>query len=460
MVKCIFKQIFCGFLAFSIAMSPITVYASDSKTQGKAAEIQTEDQTSDHLRNISIQKENSVVTKTAITIADIVISNIPNQIFTGKAITPVPVVSIENKTLVNNIDYTLSYMNNLQPGKATITVTGIGNYAGSKTVDFYIMPAAPSRFKVRKTTESSVKLTWNKVNNATGYIIYRYNQKSKSYRVMKIISNKNITAFTHKKAASYTSYRYKIASYIEISNHKYIGTQSRSINGKTKLGRVNFRSAIGTNTTAKLHWDKEKSARGYMVYMSTSKNKGYHKIATVKAGTTRHTIENLNSGSTYYFKIRAYVKANKSKRYGAYSKVKKVNTRTDIRLEGIENQVFNHICTAKTNQYKKSKNQVMTNAHYLALEELCESYSGNQISDNSLLKKAKSQKYKKYKGNKKVSLKSSNAMKLEFTGVHMDQMIAEVQGRIKGKRDYVFVRVYYNAKVNTTTVYVVNGAIK
>lgn len=456
-IKSISKQIFCGFLTFSIALSPITVYAFDSNTH--TAEIQTaeqrveEEQTADNQINVPIHKENSEVAETEISIADIVISNIPNQLFTGKAITPVPVVTLGNKTLVNQIDYTLSYTNNLKPGKATIKVTGIGNYTGSKTVDFYIIPVAPSRLKVKKTTEASVNLTWNKVNNATGYIIYRYNEKSKSYRFMKIISNKNTTDFTHKKAASYTTYRYKIASYIEVSNRRYVGPQSRAIRGKTKLGRVNFRSGIGTNTTAKLNWDKVKSASGYMVYMSTSKKQGYQKIATLKANKTNYTIENLNPGATYYFKIRAFVKANKSKRFGEYSKVKKVTTRTDIRLDGTEKQIFNSISTNKTNQ-------VLTKAHYLALEELCEAYSSNQISDVSLLKKAKSQKYKKQKGNKKVSLKSSNAMKLEFTGVHMNQMLAEVQARIKGKRDYVFVRVYYNAKVNTTTIYVVNGAIK
>lgn len=60
--------------------------------------------------------------------------------WTGKAVTPKPTVTYGSVTLRENRDYMLSYKNNVQPGTATITITGKGDYAGTKTVTFKIGP--------------------------------------------------------------------------------------------------------------------------------------------------------------------------------------------------------------------------------------------------------------------------------------------------------------------------------
>ncbi len=57
---------------------------------------------------------------------------------TGSALTPDVKMTYNGMTLVNGRDYELSYQNNLTVGVATITVTGKGNYTGSKTVNFDI----------------------------------------------------------------------------------------------------------------------------------------------------------------------------------------------------------------------------------------------------------------------------------------------------------------------------------
>ncbi len=52
--------------------------------------------------------------------------------------TPDVTIKYNDMTLVKDTDYTLVHTNNTEPGTATITVTGIGNYTGTKTLEFEI----------------------------------------------------------------------------------------------------------------------------------------------------------------------------------------------------------------------------------------------------------------------------------------------------------------------------------
>ena len=89
--------------------------------------------------------DNSTGTKTitcniiAYNLSSASISNINVQIYTGSEIKPIPTVTALSKALTNNIDYTISYSNNINVGDATITITGKGNYAGTRTLTFKIV---------------------------------------------------------------------------------------------------------------------------------------------------------------------------------------------------------------------------------------------------------------------------------------------------------------------------------
>ena len=67
------------------------------------------------------------------------VTGLSTQLYTGKFLTPKPMVTLAGKTLREGTDYTLSYKNNLEVGTATVTVTGKGNYAGTKTATFQIV---------------------------------------------------------------------------------------------------------------------------------------------------------------------------------------------------------------------------------------------------------------------------------------------------------------------------------
>ena len=82
------------------------------------------------------------------------IGSIAAQTYTGKGITPSVTVKYNGITLTNGTDYTVSYSNHINPGTATVTITGKGYYTGSRKINFTInkpavkLPAQATSSKV------------------------------------------------------------------------------------------------------------------------------------------------------------------------------------------------------------------------------------------------------------------------------------------------------------------------
>lgn len=92
------------------------------------------------------------------------IGDIPNQTYTGKEIKPVVNIFDNNVKLLSGKDFTLSYKNNVKVGKATVTITGKGNYSSTnkKTLEFNIV--------AKKISDADIKLTISDVSY-TGAVI-------------------------------------------------------------------------------------------------------------------------------------------------------------------------------------------------------------------------------------------------------------------------------------------------
>lgn len=69
-----------------------------------------------------------------------VIDPIPDYTQTGMDIEPDVSVRIGDTYLTRDTDYTVQCDNCVDPGEATVTITGIGDYTGSKTISFRILP--------------------------------------------------------------------------------------------------------------------------------------------------------------------------------------------------------------------------------------------------------------------------------------------------------------------------------
>ena len=82
-----------------------------------------------------------------------ILSEINNQTYTGEELKPSVILKVNNQSLSLDKDYTVSYENNINAGAATVTVVGKGNYTGTLTTEFQIVPRSISEGMVNQIGE-------------------------------------------------------------------------------------------------------------------------------------------------------------------------------------------------------------------------------------------------------------------------------------------------------------------
>ncbi|MGN0467227.1 MAG: leucine-rich repeat protein [Acutalibacteraceae bacterium] len=239
--------------------------------------------------------------------------------YNGKAQKPtVTVKNSKGTALKNGTNYTVSYSSGCKnTGKYAVKITFKGNYSGTKTLYFNILPGKTSKLTATQST-TSIKATWNKVTGASGYKVTLYNSKGKAVKTVDTTK----TTYTFSKLSKGTTYKVRVTAYKTIDSKKVSSNVYTQLTTATKPGTPTLKATAGSKKAA-LSWNKQTGATGYVVYMATSKSGKYSKIATVK-GKVSYTKTGLTKGKTYYFKVAAYKTVDVKNIYGSYSAVKSV----------------------------------------------------------------------------------------------------------------------------------------
>ena len=181
--------------------------------------------------------------------------------------------------------------------------------------------------KVKADTYQSVSLSWTKAKAVDGYEIYRATSKTGKYQKIKSTSS---TTYKDSTLNTGTTYYYKVKPYAKIGawdKTVVLGDESGVVSAKPSLTAVTGVSAkVKTYNSVMVSWKKVTGANGYEIYRSTKKSSGYKKVKTITVSGTIHYVDSkLKTGTTYYYKIRAYRKIGSKKVYStAWSSVKSV----------------------------------------------------------------------------------------------------------------------------------------
>lgn len=172
--------------------------------------------------------------------------------------------------------------------------------------------------KIKAKSGKKVTLTWKKVSQAEGYLIYRKDSEDGKYnQIGKVTSGKTLT-YTDTVKSNNKTYTYKIQAYNTNNGKQGVGAYSSTKSAKT-LAKAKITGITSSNEDMlKISWKKVSGAKGYTISRSTSKNSGYKKIDTV-TGKTSYTDDTVKAGKTYYYKVEAYNVNSGTKGYGGAS---------------------------------------------------------------------------------------------------------------------------------------------
>ena len=254
-------------------------------------------------------------------------SSISNKTYTGYGIKPTFVVKSNSNVLALGKDYTATYSNNINPGKATIKIVGLGDYGGlSKTIYFAIVPKSLTSIKVQLNSTYSpstyryrtIKATWTGVKGATGYLVAYKSSSASTWTKTRVAG----TSWS-KVLSNGSKYYVKVKPYVTIdgttryysvsySPTKYVYTLKAPALSLAKYGTRSIKVSLGNVY----------SESGYQIYRKTSSGGKYYYKKTVTANTKYWIDTTTSRGKVYYYKIRAFKEVNGVKIYGPFSSAK------------------------------------------------------------------------------------------------------------------------------------------
>ena len=147
---------------------------------------------------------------------------------------------------------------------------------------------------------SQVTLDWTAVSGASSYTVYWANSTgvSSSSTAITSVSTDN---HTHSSLDNGTKYYYKVAAV----NSAGTGTLSSEVNAATPLPAPDNLSASGANNTITMIWNSVSGATSYTLYWDNVSGIDNSDTAITSITNDNYTHNNMDNGSTYYYKVAA-----------------------------------------------------------------------------------------------------------------------------------------------------------
>ncbi|MCD8023056.1 MAG: leucine-rich repeat protein [Lachnospiraceae bacterium] len=216
--------------------------------------------------------------------------------YDGKAKKPTVTVTDGTTTLTKGTDYTsVTYSNNTDPGTASVTITGKGDYKGS-TATVYFTINKMSQTVIASASASKVTAGQTVTITASGLGTITYSSSDTSIAK---VSSKGVV--TGKKPGT-------VKITVTASGNDYYASASVTIKIKVKLASGTISSLTNKSSGIVVKWAKITGADGYYVYRRTSSG-SYSLIATISGASTVRYVDTAvksKNGTTYVYKVIAY----------------------------------------------------------------------------------------------------------------------------------------------------------
>lgn len=168
----------------------------------------------------------------------------------------------------------------------------------AEPVHTFTRPEALTTFSIIKNASTSITLGWEKVESATGYLIYR----TEANGVETKVGSTTTLEYKDTGLKSGVTYRYRIRTYF--ADEENTGEYSEQISTTTNPAKPSMKLRAG-NGRVKLTWTAVNGATGYRIYQFNGSQAVL--IADLKGkSTVSYLRTGLKNGTKYYYSMVAY----------------------------------------------------------------------------------------------------------------------------------------------------------
>lgn len=221
--------------------------------------------------------------------------------------------------VLEEVCYSVNYINADEAGTAYVIVSGEGDYTGSVKIAYEIKLKKPAVSLSKSYNRVNVK--WNDVKGAHAYQIYRSTSKDSGYKRIATVNSVDDTVYVDKNVSLGVRYYYKIRAYRTVDDKKVYSSYSSIKNVVVRVATPTVKSVLRTSyNSLEIKWSTVSGATGYRLYRSTSEDGKYEQVKTLAGNdNTTYVDKGLVCGRTYYYKVRAYRKVDGTKYFGLFA---------------------------------------------------------------------------------------------------------------------------------------------
>ena len=168
---------------------------------------------------------------------------------------------------------------------------------------------------------SKIRVSWDTVEDADGYIVYRASSENGTYRKSYTTDNPKKNWYINTNRKSGQVWWYKVRAYKLADGKKIFSKYSKPVSAYARPGTVKVTDIASTGFIYRyldLKWKKVPGASGYQVYRKERYEEKYTFIGNFKEPAA--SIEIPDSTKEYDLKVRAYRLVDGKKVYSKFSK--------------------------------------------------------------------------------------------------------------------------------------------
>ena len=179
------------------------------------------------------------------------------------------------------------------------------------------------RTVVASSGTQAIRIQWNKVSGASGYVIYRRESQRKPFKMYRKITSAGTTTYLDRNLPGAKIYQYAVRAYHK-EKGKNVFSKYTTVLGATRPSGTTATVKVVSSNQINISWKAVNRADGYRIYRQRGSK--WSLVADVASSRTSYADKTITSNTRYSYTVRAYKKAGNVKYLGVLKKSSAVKT--------------------------------------------------------------------------------------------------------------------------------------